>query len=69
MFFYKGVLKIRKTTALWENISQETCVVLSQSSEAKADPTHDQKMGHIWLSRPQKGSKFGLAWSGFILPH
>ena len=34
-------------------------MVLSQSSEAKADPTHDRKMGHIWLSRPQKGSEFG----------
>ena len=47
----------------------KVAVALSQSSEAKPDPTHDQKMGHIWLSRPQKGSKFGSAWSGFIWLH
>ena len=42
-------------------------MVLSQSSEAEPHPTHDRKIGHIWLSRPQKGSKF--IWVGLVRVH
>jgi hypothetical protein len=49
-FLYKGIIKIKKRLHFGKTSVKKVAVVLSQSSEAKPDPTHGQKMGHIWLS-------------------
>jgi hypothetical protein len=50
-FFFYNVIKKKKTRLHFGKTSvKKVAVVLSQSSEAKPDPTHGQKMGHIWLS-------------------